>query len=357
MQFLPFQEGLFITAAEPAYRELVGAQVTEFGGKPVGQALAQIGEGVPRDNEGGWTLLQSAYRLRSTGLLQASGLIPDGRNVSLKARDAAGRERMVTVAANMANPDIWNLLPSPAGWVDLADGLSAPPPYLRNRDKPYWFEDLPDRRTLYVGFNQVRDGKDESLAAFSRRLAQHLAEQGEERLIIDLRWNNGGNATLLTPMLAALLQSQKVNQKGRLFVIIGPRTFSAAQTFATEVDRFTNATFVGEPTGSSPNSNFVGEETPFTLPYSKLRVNVSALYWQNASAQRRPNLDRAGALRSAASFRRPSEAGHDPAMEAILALPIPPDPTSSARPPACRPRAGVWPGPPRSRPWRRGRRG
>ena len=36
----------------------------------------------------------------------------------------------------------------------------------------------------------------------------------------------------------------------------------------------------GEPTGSSPN--FIGEETIFTLPYSKVLANVSDLYWQSA---------------------------------------------------------------------------
>ena len=46
---------------------------------------------------------------------------------------------------------------------------------------------------------------------------------------------------------------------GHLFVIIGRRTFSAAQNTVNMIEKNTNATFVGEPTGSRPN--FVGEST------------------------------------------------------------------------------------------------
>jgi hypothetical protein len=66
-------------------------------------------------------------------------------------------------------------------------------------------------------------------------------------------------------------------------VITGRRTYSAAQNTATYFERFTNATFVGEPTGSSPN--FVGEEDPVKLPYSGILANVSHLFWQSSWPQ------------------------------------------------------------------------
>ena len=71
-----------------------------------------------------------------------------------------------------------------------------------------------------------------------------------------------------------------VNRRGALFVIIGRRTFSAAQNAATMIEQHTNAIFVGEPTGSSPNS--IGEESPIQLPFSKIWLNVSDLFWQTS---------------------------------------------------------------------------
>jgi hypothetical protein len=63
-------------------------------------------------------------------------------------------------------------------------------------------------------------------------------------------------------------------------MITGRRTYSAAQNTAIFLERFTNAIFVREPTVSSPN--FVSEEDPLELPYGKMIVNVSDLFWQTS---------------------------------------------------------------------------
>jgi hypothetical protein len=130
-----------------------------------------------------------------------------------------------------------------------------------------------------------------------------------------MRWNNGGNTFLSQPLLYSLIKSDKINQKGKLFVIIGRRTFSAAQNTSTFFERHTKAIFVGEPTGSRPN--FVGEETPFVLPYSKVMVNISDLYWQSSWPMdyRTWIAPQIYTPPTFAAYR----ANRDPAMEAILA--------------------------------------
>ena len=103
-----------------------------------------------------------------------------------------------------------------------------------------------------------------------------------DKLVIDLRWNGGGNNFLNRPLVHGLIRCDKVNQPGKLFVIVGRNTFSAAQCGATQIERYTDATFVGEPTGSCPN--FVGESVMLELPYSKMTASISDLYWQNSVA-------------------------------------------------------------------------
>ncbi len=147
----------------------------------------------------------------------------------------------------------------------------------------YWFEYLPAHKTVYCQFNTVRNEQKESLAAFAARLFKFSHENAVEKLVIDLRWNNGGNTALLPPLVQGLVRNEQLNQRGKLFVVIGRRVFSAGQNATTFVERHTNAIFVGEPTGSSPN--FVGEEDSFVLPYSKIAVNVSDLLWASAYPQ------------------------------------------------------------------------
>src|SRR5262249_3854827 len=135
----------------------------------------------------------------------------------------------------------------------------------------------------YFQFNRVRNDDKESLAKFTERLMKFVGENDVQKLVIDMRWNNGGDTFLGHPLLLRLIGNDKVNRQGKLFVLIGRRTYSAAQNMATYFERYTNATFVGEPTGSSPNS--IGEEAPITLPYSKVMANVSHLFWQSSWPQ------------------------------------------------------------------------
>ncbi len=286
LQFQAFEDGVYIVAADPRHRALLGARLLAMDGRSVETLFAGVKPYVNRDNEGRWTDLQTAYRLRNIGIMRAFGLVDDARSAALKLRRPDGKIVTTRIAADPSLFDIWNMKPHPPAWVGLEQTVPGPLPlWLRDPARRYWFEYLPERKAVYFAFNQVRDDPDEPLAAFSRRLERFIAANEVDRLIIDMRWNNGGGAHLLTPLIASLLRSEKVNRPGHLFVIIGRRVYSAAQVAAAMLERFTEATFIGEPTGSSPN--FIGEEDSFTLPYSKMTVNISHLAWQGGIPQDR----------------------------------------------------------------------
>jgi hypothetical protein len=262
------------------------------------------------------TRTRTPYMVRDLPLLHAAGLVKNPERVMLTIRDHSGTERDVNVETDAKNADIWNVLPAPASWVTLASTLPSPPLYVQHMDKAQWFEFLADRKTVYFQFNGVRNDPAESLAAFADRLTKFIDANDVERLVIDMRWNNGGNTALSPPLLLDIISNRKINQRGRLFVIIGRRTFSAAQNTATYFERFTKATFVGEPTGSSPN--FVGEEVPITLPFSKVMANVSHLFWQSSWPQDQ-RVWLAPQIYVPPTFADFS-AGRDGALEAILKL-------------------------------------
>jgi hypothetical protein len=152
--------------------------------------------------------------------------------------------------------------------------------HLRHRELPYWFEYLPEADLVYFQFNAVRDHPGEPFAAFCDRLFAFAEVRRPGRLVIDLRWNGGGNTYLSGALLEHLARSPLAARRGGLYVIIGRGTFSAAQNTATMLEERTAAIFVGEPTGSRPN--FVGETIPFELPHTKVIVNVADLYWQTS---------------------------------------------------------------------------
>jgi C-terminal processing protease CtpA/Prc len=132
---------------------------------------------------------------------------------------------------------------------------------------------------LYVQINTVADTPEESLAHFATRLHDEIATAKPEKVAIDLRLNRGGDATLMVPLVRALIQSERIDRKDRLFVIIGPATFSAAQMLADALEEYTNVTFVGEPSGSKGNA--YGDSRKLILPNSGMTVRASIYYWQD----------------------------------------------------------------------------
>ena len=318
VQFYLFEEGLFIIAASGEHRDLLGAEVLAIGGHELAALTAALEPLTCRDNEI-WLKHSIPHRLRETRVLHALGLIPQDDRASLQIRDAAGRERDVDLVsdARYMRANLQRHFFKPGEWVALPETLDAPVPHsLKHMELSYWFEVLSDDRTVYAQINRVRDHPSEPLLSFTERLMDAAEAPDIDRLVLDLRWNPGGNTFLEMPLLHRLIGSRKLNRNGHLFVIIGRATFSAAQNFSTMLDRHTEAIFVGEPTGSSPT--FVGETIDFQLPYSGAYANVSDLLWQSGWAMDyRPWV--APLLYAPPAFALYKE-NRDPAMEAIAAV-------------------------------------
>jgi C-terminal processing protease CtpA/Prc len=141
-----------------------------------------------------------------------------------------------------------------------------------------------------------------------------LIDQHEgARLVLDLRFNGGGNEAVLTPFIKAIQARPSLNTSDRLFVIIGRGTYSSALQNAITLGNETNAVLVGEPTGGKPNH--YGEVRRFKLPNVGLLVQYSTRYWLNDPKSDPPTLK--PDLPAQVTFAD-LLAGGDPALEAAL---------------------------------------
>jgi hypothetical protein len=275
--FYVFDDGLYVVSAAPKYADLVGAKVIALDGTPTDDALARLVPLIAHDNAM-WVKAMEPHYLRHVPFLKELGIAHSDGAVGLTVKTADGHEQTVTVDTDPTQPDIWNALPKPAGWVAIADKSTAD--FQRDTDKPYWWNWNAADGILYVQYNKIADDPAQPLAAFAGALSAAIAQYPVKKLVIDMRNNNGGDTHLNEPLLWAIAGNAKVNRTGHLYVIIGRRTFSAAMNAVSAFGRYTKAIFVGEPTGGKPNAP--GDETFFTLPYSGIIVNLSDRYWQGS---------------------------------------------------------------------------
>ena len=117
----------------------------------------------------------------------------------------------------------------------------------------------------------------------------------------------------------ATLAGSEVNRPGRLFVLVGRETFSAAQMVAGDLERSTHALYVGEPTGSAP-AHF-GDSRRFRLPNSGLTVRASTIYYSAGGERRDAIHPHIPVARTAADYF----ANRDAVLAAALAFQAPDD--------------------------------
>jgi hypothetical protein len=309
-----FGDGLFIRAARREHAGLVGARVVKIGATPASEAVARTREMVGRDNEMDVKFF-APLLLSMPEVLHALGLSDDPGGARFTV-EKGRRQQTLTLRPDgpaeimPADTDL-SWLPKD-GWVDLSD--NAPTPlWLKDPQDKFRFEYLSDSRVVYAQINQVGDKEKETLADFSGRLFAFVEANPVEKLVIDLRLNRGGNGSLLRPLVITAIRS-KVNRPGRLFVVMGRSTFSAAQFLLNDLERYTEAIFVGEPSGSK--GNVYGDSRKIMLPNSGMTVRVSVYYWQSWSPwdTRQWTAPQLTAELSSEDYR----AGADPALKAIL---------------------------------------
>jgi tetratricopeptide (TPR) repeat protein len=267
-------DGLYVTATAAGHEELLWAEVTRIEGTPVAKVCEAMNAIAAQDNPMRPKSVVPGL-LRYPQLLKGLGLSADAGKVRLGLTDRQGRAKEVTLA--VAEKPV-------ADWVRKpAEVRTDLPTHVRRRADYYWFEYFPRTKLVYVQYNACANMEGETLEAFCRRLFAFVEANDVAKLVLDLRWNGGGNMFVNRPLLDGLVRLRKANRRGELFVIVGRHTFSAAMILAAQIERYTEATFVGEPTGSSPN--FVGETCLVELPFSKVEVSISDLAWQNSHAK------------------------------------------------------------------------
>ena len=297
-----FEEGLYITSILGPWESLLGQQVVAIEDRDprelatLVQSLVGGPESLKRE--------LSPRLLLVPAMLEAFGATGDAIGVQLTLLTEAGLEHTVTLPAEAGpahgmirteepwrtmNNNRWprrDLSPvtfpgDERPWRHLLANADELPLYLQRPDDWYWDVGLGEGAS-FLQVNAVRDQIDQpSLKAYLQQYLDRLSQDETNVVVLDLRANTGGNADLTTQFAERL--PDVVGEGGKIFVLIGGNTFSAAIVMAARLKHFGKGkvVLVGEPLGDRPQ--FWAEGRTFKLPNSGLDVQWTVSYhdWEN----------------------------------------------------------------------------
>jgi hypothetical protein len=223
----------------------------------------------------------------------------------------------------------WDLAPSHPGvqgpWAGALPADPARLPlYLRDPLRAYWIAYLPAERTLYIQHNRAVQMRDETMDAFTQRVLAALAGDSISRVVLDERFDTGGNLQIARPFVERLAAAVRERDLP-LYVITGRATFSAGLTHVAQIRQWAHATIVGE--GPGEGMEFWSEGGNLVMPNSGLTLHFADKvhsYGLRKTRPRSPYLDTelfADRVTPEIRVRMTSRdyfAGRDPVLEAIL---------------------------------------
>lgn len=301
-----FKEGLCVTDTTTECAELLNGRLAAVDGHPVEEVIRGFSGIIPHDNDAQVKDFVPRFLASSEHLL-GLGLIADPEEAVFTVRTPAGG----VASARMRSLPLGAI--ETIAWAAPAVDPASLPPYRRTAGSAYEFVYLAGPRTLYFAYNSCRDLQARPFAAFAAGLWDTIRKNPVERLVVDLRNNGGGDSSILDPFIGELAAASELNRRGRVFVIIGRRTFSSAVLNAIALRKRTAAVFYGEPTGGKPNH--YGEIETLNLPHLKLGVSYSTKYFQFVEGDDPSMMPDVLVELSLDDYLAP----RDPVLEAILA--------------------------------------
>jgi len=265
VSFTWFPDGLIVSSATPAYKALIGRRVTAVGSMTP-EALQSSVETYVSFENAGWARARATRFMSFKPILDELGLVGPGELVAITFA-AQGTESVVQ----------FPFVADPKPMLDLYEGIGIPVP-LRDThvDRNYWYQWLAESETAYLQYRACTPDARISFQEFTRATLADLESRPLKRIVIDLRNNRGGNSELIRPLLDGL--SAHPQWKNKLFVLIGPNTFSSGVLNAMELKDQLGATLIGEPTGGKPGS--YGEIELLKLPNSGLSVYYTSKFFR-----------------------------------------------------------------------------
>jgi hypothetical protein len=268
-----FEEGIYVVDAIETHHDLIGMKLEKIGTMLASEIQEKIFELLTADNS--YTLSAKApFYMQISEILMEIGAVADPLMGDFEFTDY--EQNRVSRSLIAINPD---------DYVDSAQlSLTFNLPnedqllYLSELNaNRFWQTNFQDGKISYIKYNEVRefDYDGESLQNFVDRVGSQ-SSSNLERIIVDVRQNNGGDNQTFGPLLDYLNGIDETQVS--IVVLTDANTFSAAANFVAEIDRITEAKIIGQTPGG--NRSQFGDVIEVNLvDDTGFSVLIPSVYW------------------------------------------------------------------------------
>ena len=278
INFYWFKDGIYIVQAREQDSLILGKKITKIGGVDIKVAIDSIKTLFVNENTGLVKNEVPKY-LSSYKILQCFGIIDQENDeyVDLDLVDSKDQSLQYRLIIGTKGKQLW-----------------------ANKDALYllfgtndWFNDEydPETHIYYLQYNKcsskelaMRRGiKKEKLVLlpsfneFKQKVFKTIDEKPVNKLVFDMRYNGGGTSDQGTNFINELSKIKKINNRGKLYVLVGRKTFSSAIINTLDFKEMTDAVIVGEETAGK--ASHFGEVKRLLLPGSGITIGYSTKYF------------------------------------------------------------------------------
>lgn len=268
-----YNDGWILTGISDEFKAYLGYEVIALNGIEMSSVKEKAKALISYENDA-WLNQQIPALLMNADALVFMGILDnnDALTLTLKYED---KLEEITI-------------PSVSGPLYQSDISSVELPAIQTLRQPMIYTSFPlNEQTYYIQYNQCSEMPNYSMSQFADDVKKELNEQHYDKLILDLRYNTGGNSAVLEPMLMMIDTYQQSNEL-KLITLISELTFSSGVMNAVQLKYGLDAMLIGTPTGG--NVNGYGELQQFNLNYFPYTVNYCVKYFEMISGYEKDSL-------------------------------------------------------------------
>jgi hypothetical protein len=274
-------DGVFVVRAKGPGVSALGMRVDAIDGIAIAEVFQRLsiygGGPANHRNHENIGLLESPQLLHAAGISQSEHQV----TLTISNADHARDILLSALPPNPTEPEVnrlrylakYRLSDESSEWQSAFPNQPVPL-WLQDPDRAFRIAPVPALAAVYLQLKTNTDAEDgERIRPFLSQARQSIAQTQPRNVIVDMRFNGGGDYTKTAGFMSDL--PGMIPAAGRVFVITHAATFSAAISSVGFVKQSApeRVTIVGEPSGD--RLIFYGEPRPLILPNSGIGMNYA----------------------------------------------------------------------------------